>query len=408
MKILHTSDWHLGHRLLEQSQHEEQSLFLTWLLEYMDANQVDVLLVAGDIFDVGVPSAQAQKLYYDFLTALRTTACSEVIITGGNHDAPSTLNAPKALLNAFSVRVVGKATENVADEIFKIDKGNESILVAAIPFLRDQDIRRAIAAETAEEINNRYKTALISHFAEVAAYCESLKSTHTQVIAMGHLFALGGKTSESEQSIYVGNLGDIGADDFPATFDYVALGHLHRAQQVGGKVHIRYSGSPCVLSFSEVGQNKKVMLIDVSDTLTISEITLPEFRKIVQIEGSVEHCKTQLLLLDRETKEQSAADILIPWVEIILTNASEATTGFKEINQFATNLEPEVLKITVKETRNYNTIHSLMEQVQGLRAYTPEEVFRLKCEEMEVDLTEKPELLDAFHEIYQLSTYTQE
>jgi exonuclease SbcD len=398
MKILHTSDWHLGHRLLEQSQQEEQSLFLDWLLEYIGKNGIDILLVSGDIFDVGVPSAQAQKLYYDFLVRLHNTSCKEVIITGGNHDAPSTLNAPKELLNALSIRVVGKATENLEDEIFKISANGDDIIVAAIPYLRDQDIRRAIAAESAEEINNRYKTALINHFAEVAAFCEEMKTPETSVIAMGHLFAIGGKTSESEQSIYVGNLGDIGASDFPAVFDYVALGHLHRAQTVGGNEHIRYSGSPYMLSFSEVGQDKKVVEIETGESLKINEITVPAFRKILQIEGSVECCKVQLKQLNNEN------NALIPWVEVILSNEKEATTGYKEINDIAINIQPEVLKITVKDERKYDNLKSLVDNAQHIKTFTPLDVFKLKCEEMNVDLDESPEMLDAFNEILQLVT----
>jgi DNA repair protein SbcD/Mre11 len=398
MKILHTSDWHLGHRLLEQSQQEEQSLFLDWLLEYVGINGIDILLVSGDIFDVGVPSAQAQKLYYDFLVRLHNTSCKEVIITGGNHDAPSTLNAPKELLNAFSIRVVGKATDNLGDEILKLSANGDDIIVAAIPYLRDQDIRRAIASESAEEINNRYKTALINHFAEVAAYCEAMKTSNMPVIAMGHLFAIGGKTSESEQSIYVGNLGDIGASDFPAVFDYVALGHLHRAQMVGGKNQIRYSGSPYMLSFSEVGQDKNVVVIETGESLKIKEVIVPVFRKILQIEGSVESCKAKLEILNAENHT------LTPWVEVILSNEKEATTGYKEINDFAINIQPEVLKITVKDERKYDMLKSLVDNAQHIKTFTPLDVFKLKCEEMNVDLYEKPEMLDAFNEILQLVT----
>lgn len=398
MKILHTSDWHLGHRFLEQSQQEEQALFLDWLTDYITTNHVDILLVSGDIFDVGVPSAQAQKLYYDFLLRLYNSTCREVMITGGNHDAPSTLNAPKELLNALSVRVVGKATDNPADEVFRVSVDGEAVIMAAIPYLRDQDIRRAVAAESAEEMNNRYKTALIRHFEEVAASCESVKIDNEPVIAMGHLFAIGGKTSESEQSIYIGNLGDIGASDFPAGFDYVALGHLHRAQPVGNTTHIRYSGSPYILSFSEVNQGKKVVEIKTGESIQINEIPVPAFRKIVQIEGSVESCKTQLLTLDNDNNP------LTPWVEVILNNGNEATTGYKEINDFASKLQLEVLKITVKEERNYEKLKSLVDHAQHIKTFTPVDVFRLKCEEMRVDLGKNPEMLDAFNEILQIVT----
>jgi DNA repair protein SbcD/Mre11 len=396
MKILHTSDWHLGHRLLEQSQMEEQLMFLNWLLDYIAVNDVDVLLVSGDVFDVGVPSAQAQKLYYDFLIRLHTTSCREVIITGGNHDAPSTLNAPKELLNALSIRVVGKATENIEDEVFKISAKGVELIVAAIPYLRDQDIRRAVAAESADEINNRYKTALINHFTEVADYCKAIATTKIHVIAMGHLFAIGGKTSESEQSIYVGNLGDIGAKDFPEAFDYVALGHLHRAQTVGGNAHIRYSGSPYILSFSEVSHDKKVVEIEIDPALKITEITVPVFRKIVRIEGSVESCKAKLESLDQENNQ------LTPWVEVILNNENEASIGYKEINDFAKSIQPEVLKITVKDECKYDNLKSLVDNAQHIKSFSPLEVFKLKCEEMHVDLEEKPEILDAFNEILQI------
>jgi len=398
MKILHTSDWHLGHRLLEQSQQEEQALFLGWLIDYITSNGIDVLLVAGDVFDVGVPSAQAQKLYYDFLVQLHRTSCREVIITGGNHDAPSTLNAPKELLNALSIRVVGKASENIVDEIFCITIGTENLIVAAVPFLRDQDIRRAIASETGDEIINRYKSALVRHYADIGLACQHLAGRDTKIIAMGHLFALGGKTSESEQSIYVGNLGDIGAGDFPAVFDYVALGHLHRAQSIGGKEQIRYSGSPYILSFSEVGLEKKVVEIVTGEHILIKEIPVPAFRKILQIKGTVDDCKLQLETLDKDTQP------LTIWVEVILTAEKEAVLGYREIFDFAKNLTVEVLKVTVKDDRKFEHLKGLVDSAQNVKTFTPLEVFRLKCDELNVDLTENTDMLDAFNEILQLVT----
>lgn len=398
MKILHTSDWHLGHRMLEQSQQEEQALFLDWLIRYIDTNKVDVLLLSGDIFNVGVPSAQAQKLYYDFLVRLHNSSCHTAVITGGNHNAPSTLNAPKELLEAFDIKVVGKATENLANEVFTITADGEQLIVAAIPYLRDQDIRRAIASESAEEIINRYKTALVNHFANVAQHCKSIKETDSTVFAMGHLFAIGGKTSDSEQSIYVGNLGDVGASDFPELFDYVALGHLHQAQMVGGKNHIRYSGSPYILSFSEVGQDKKIVVIETGSPMRVNEIKVPAFRKTLKIEGTIESCKAQLKKLDAEN------DDLCPWVEVILTDEKEAIGGFKEINDFANDIRPQVLKITLKNERKFDMLKSLVDNAQHVKTFSPLDVFKLKCKELNVALDEKPEMLDAFNEILQVVT----
>jgi len=291
MKILHTADWHLGHRLHERSQQEEQALFLDWLKAYIKENEIDVLLLSGDVFDTGVPSSSSQKLYYDFLVSLRETSCSHIIITGGNHDSPGTINAPKELLNALSVKVVGKAEENIKKEVFKLTVDQEEIVVAAVPYLRDQDIRRALAGESFEELEERYRKALVNHYNEVAAHSEELKN-NCPVIAMGHLFAIGGAISESEQNIYVGNLGHIGAEDFPNCFDYVALGHLHRPQKVGGKEHIRYSGSPVILSFSEIKYNKKIIVLETEagEISTTTEVEIPRFREIVKVTGTVEEC----------------------------------------------------------------------------------------------------------------------
>ena len=397
MKIVHTSDWHLGHRLHEQSQFEEQQKFLMWLLQFIDNNGIDVLLISGDVFDTGVPSAQAQKQYYDFLVRLTRTNCQQVFITGGNHDAPTTINAPKELLEALHITVVGKAADNVEDEIFKIEVGGEQLIVAAVPYLRDQDIRRAIAAESAEEINNRYKTALVNHYNQIASHCEIMRTPQTPVIAMGHLFAIGGKTSDSEQTIYVGNLGDIGAEDFPAVFDYVALGHLHRAQKFGDKKHIRYSGSPYILSFSEVGFAKKIYVVEtklgkVDDVL---EVEVPNFRVIKRIGGSKEYCITELEMLSDVPHE------LTPWVEVVLDNEENSYSGFIDITQAAENLNLEVLKITLKNERKISSIENLIESAKNIKEFTPHDVFKLKCKEMNVDLNAEPEVLDAFNEILQ-------
>jgi len=402
MKILHTSDWHLGHRLYEQSQVEEQSAFLHWLKNMIDEEQIDVLLVAGDIFDTGVPSTQSQKLYYDFLVSLLKTNCKHIVITGGNHDAPGTINAPKALLNALSIKVVGKASENLADEIFELEVGDAKLIVAAVPYLRDQDIRRAVAGESFDEIGNRYKQALVNHYTDVASYCEKAKDDKSVVIAMGHLFAIGGSTSDSEQTIYIGNLGDIGANDFPEVFDYIALGHLHRPQMVSNKNHIRYSGSPYMLSFSETAYSKKVVVIETSESRisNIREKEVPRFRELKSISGRPEECIAQLNVIAKQSHT------LTPWIEVILDNDSDSTIGFTEINRAAEPLPLEVLKVSLRNERNIKGLEKLLENTRHVKELSPIEVFKLKCKEMEFDLEENPDLIDAFSEVLQIANET--
>lgn len=136
MKVLHTADLHLGHKFLEQSQQDEQSLFLDWLIEYIDKEEIDLLLISGDIFDTQNPSASTRSQYFNFLIALKQTTCKHVIITAGNHDAAATINAPKELLKALDIHVIGKAPsiENVQEEVFTLDINNEKIIIGAVPF----------------------------------------------------------------------------------------------------------------------------------------------------------------------------------------------------------------------------------------------------------------------------------
>jgi exonuclease SbcD len=399
MKILHTSDWHLGHRLHEQSQYEEQSQFLDWLEAYIKDESISVLLVSGDIFDSGVPSTQSQKMYYDFLIRLTQTPCKHVIITGGNHDAPGTINAPKELLSALSVYVIGKVTENVDDEVFPLSVGDEQVIIAAVPYLRDQDIRKAVAGESFNEIGDRYKMALIKHYTEVGIYCEDLKTENVPVIGMGHLFAIGGSTSESEQSIYIGNLGDIGAADFPEVFDYIALGHLHRPQKAGGTNHIRYSGSPTILSFSEIGYDKNVILIesDGNKPLTIENILVPKFREVLRVSGSVEDCISHLKKIDKTTYP------LKPWVEVVIDNTVNTKIESQEINGAAEDLDLEVLKISLKNEREAIGLEALIESSKQIKELQPIEVFKMKCKEQDFDLEKNVEIFDAFNEVLQIA-----
>lgn len=399
MKILHTSDWHLGHRLHEQSQYEEQLQFLNWLETYIKTEEISVLLVSGDVFDSGVPSSQSQKMYYDFLIKLTQSPCKHVVITGGNHDSPGTINAPKALLSALQVQVVGKVTENVDDEVFKLSVDHEQVIIAAVPYLRDQDIRRAVAGESFDDIGDRYKMALVNHYAEVATYCESLKTENVPVIGMGHLFAIGGSTSDSEQSIYVGNLGDIGAEDFPVIFDYIALGHLHRPQKVGGTNHIRYSGSPTILSFSEIGYDKNVILIesDGDKPLRIENILVPKFREVLWVNGSVEECVLQLKKMDKATYS------LKPWVEVVIDNNINTKIESQEINKAAEDLDLEVLKISLKNEREMAGLEALIESSKNIKELQPIEVFNMKCKEQDFNIDENIEIFDAFNEALQIA-----
>lgn len=395
MKILHTADWHLGHRLHEQSQVAEQTLFLSWIETYISTEKIDVLLISGDIFDTGSPSNQSLEMYYSFLVKLKSTNCKSIIITGGNHDSAGTLNAPKHILDALSIKVVGKATEQIEDEVFKIDIDGEKIVVAAVPYLRDGDIRRAVAGESFDELIDKYKTALINHYQSSAEQCKLVNTADAPVIAMGHLFATGGSVSDSEQNIYVGTLGHIGAEDFPEYFDYIALGHLHRPQIIGENDKVRYSGSPHILSFSEIGYDKNIIVLTVEDNKisAINDVVVPRFREFYKLVGTMAEC------IDTFSEVVSNEFQLTPWVEIVLNEAHTINTD--DLKKAAENYPFEILKTALKTERRQKGIEELLEETKSIKELLPAEVFKLKCKEIGFDLENRPEVEDAFNEILQ-------
>ncbi|WP_370424613.1 exonuclease SbcCD subunit D C-terminal domain-containing protein [Tenacibaculum dicentrarchi] len=395
MKILHTADWHLGHRLHEQSQLAEQTLFLNWIENYIIDEKIDLLLISGDVFDTGSPSNQSLAMYYNFLVKLQKTSCKNIIITGGNHDSPGTLNAPKELLNALSIKVVGKATENSADEVFEININNEKVIIGAVPYLRDGDIRRAVAGESFDDLTDKYKKALINHYQEIAIESEKINSSNAPVIAMGHLFATGGSVSDSEQNIYVGTLGHIGAEDFPTYFDYVALGHLHRPQIVGENDKIRYSGSPNILSFSELNYDKKIIVLEISvnKISNIDDVIVPNFREFYKLKGSMEDCIAKFPSIISNSYQ------LKPWIEIVLDQDNTIQTD--ELKIASESYDFEILKITLKNQRKIKGIEELLADATSIKELVPTEVFKLKCEEMDFDLDQNQQVWDAFNEVLQ-------
>jgi exonuclease SbcD len=272
LTILHTSDWHLGRRLYGRLRYEEFESFLHWLQDTISAQKVDILIVAGDIFDTMTPSNKAQALYYEFLGKVSRSCCQHVVIVAGNHDSPTFLDAPSNVLKFLNVHVIGTACDDLDDEVLVLgdDDNNPHCIIAAVPYLRDRDVRSSSAGESADSKDANVIAGICEHYDNVADIAKAkqadLIKTHQRyipIVATGHLFASGGKTTEDDgvRELYVGSLGKISADMFNDGFDYVALGHLHVPQRVGGRESIRYSGSPIAMGFGEAKQQKQVLLV---------------------------------------------------------------------------------------------------------------------------------------------------
>ena len=272
LTLLHTSDWHLGRRLYGKPRYDEFKQFLDWQLQTIREQQVDVLLIAGDVFDTTTPSNQAQNLYYNFLSQVCHTHCRHVIIVAGNHDSASFLDAPKQLLKAFNIHIIGSMTDNLADEVITLfdQTGKPELIVMAVPYLRDRDVRTVGSGERLDDKERKLAQGIQAHYqaiTEIALQQQAkLPATHhcrIPMVATGHLFTVGGQTAEGDgvRDLYVGSLGSIGAEIFHPHIDYVALGHLHIPQVVGGQARVRYSGSPIAMGFGECGQQKQVHLV---------------------------------------------------------------------------------------------------------------------------------------------------
>ena len=301
LTILHTSDWHLGRRLYGRMRYDEFEAFLNWLQDTISAQKVDILIVAGDIFDTMTPSNRAQALYYEFLGRVSRSCCEHIVIVAGNHDSPTFLDAPSNVLKFLNVHVIGTACEDLNDEVLVLDDadGAPHCIIAAVPYLRDRDVRSSAAGESADSKDVNVIKGIRAHYDKVASIAKTKQAKlveasqrHIPIIATGHLFAAGGTTTEDDgvRELYVGSLGKISADMFDEGFDYVALGHLHVPQRVGGRESIRYSGSPIAMGFGEAKQQKQVLLVQFGEVeRALSESTIIQLTNTVTtIEKSVE------------------------------------------------------------------------------------------------------------------------
>ena len=395
MKILHTADWHLGQKFIHSDREQEHILALEWLIEVIKKEKIELLIVAGDVFDIGSPPNYAQKLYYGFFKALLATGCEHCVVIGGNHDSPSMLNAPKELLDIFNITVVSAATDNLQDEIIEIKakNGDLKMVVAAVPFLRDRDLKAASMEETAFEKAEQIKLGIYKHYQNMAEICE--KYTKTPVIATGHLFAKGAQSSDKQDNIYVGNLENISAEQFSSVFDYVALGHIHRAQKLGERENVRYSGSLIPLSFSEVQDIKSVTVVDFEGKKIkkIEVLDIPVFRKLKLFRGTLEEVKEKLskhnvrLLLNKNK--------LRTWAEIQIESDTILPNLDSQLTDFVKDMYLDILKLRIVRSQEKQSKTVFIHQ--NLKDMSELDVFQKRLESVEE--SERVGLLESFREL---------
>lgn len=293
MKLIHTSDWHIGRALGNHKRYEEFDAFLNWLASLIEEEKIDALLVAEDVFDNSTPSNRAQELYYRFLCRVASSPKRHVVVTAGNHDSPSFLNAPRELLKFLNIHIVGYASGSPEDEVIVLSGPDHEpqLIVCAIPYLRDRDIRVAEAGESVADKERKIIEGIRAHYHMVYQAAEKKRAVLKKslpIVAMGHLFTAGGQTVEGDgvRELYIGTLLQVKTDVFPEYIDYLALGHLHIPQTVGGSNFIRYSGSPLPLGFGEAEQQKTVVLVEFSGNApNVAAIRVPVFQELKTLRG---------------------------------------------------------------------------------------------------------------------------
>lgn len=288
MRVLHTSDWHLGRSFGTQSLLEDQVRFLGWLCDVVAKHRVEIVVVAGDVFDRAVPPADAVAAWRDHLVALRRLG-ARVVAIAGNHDHVVRLSAYDGLTDDAGIWVRGGHER--AGEIVEIDGSDGSIAVVPVPFL-DPLLARTVAGDggTGEADADAAGAPRATHESVLRGALDRARAAvgGRRSIAIAHAWVQGGEQSESERMLSVGGAGQVDVSLFDG-FSYVALGHLHRPQVAGGRGTVRYSGSPLPYSFSE-NHEKQVLLVDLDAEGRVDTRPIPVEvgRAVATIEGTID------------------------------------------------------------------------------------------------------------------------
>jgi exonuclease SbcD len=376
MRLIHTSDWHLGATLGEASRAEDHRLFLQWLKDFIVADGIDALLVSGDIFDQSNPSAEAQRAYYSFLRELGETPLRQVIITGGNHDSPSRLDAPGELLGHLGIHVVGglEADPDTWGRCLcplRDARGQVEAVVAAAPFVHEWRLGFRALDGTAEERNTLLADRFRAFYQALADRAEALHPG-VPLLAMGHLACAGATLQDAPLETHlVGTLGALPASIFDPRFGYVALGHIHRNYTVaGGRAH--YCGSPVPLNAREGAAQRQVNRVWLEQGgLAWDRVPVPSFRKVLEFAGSPEEIQAALAGL--------AWDEPLPAMLSLELRVDSHQTGLEEaVRTQVAALDPRPTLVELRQVQLRSAAEGLPE-LPALDALAPREVFRLLC-----------------------------
>lgn len=389
LRILHTSDWHLGQHFIGKSREAEHRAFFHWLKTTITAQQIDVLLVAGDIFDTATPPSYARELYNQLIVDLAPTGV-QIVLLGGNHDSVAVLAESASLLACLRTQVVPGYSTAANAHLITLQRrsGEPAAVLAALPFLRPRDLSqrddfKSSAGVQASDKQRQLQQQIALVYQELydaAVARATALATQTgltqalPVIASGHLTTVGASSTESVREIYIGTLDAFPASAFPP-FAYIALGHIHQAQQVAGSECIRYCGAPLALSFDEAAQQKYCLLVSVNADATdvtpasvqVEPLPLPVWQPLLSLQTDL----ASLPALLQPALAKLAADQQL-WLELVLIGDSALLSDVQQqLEQQLQDLPVQLLRLR----RQRREAVSLQQSGLSLQELTPTEVF---------------------------------
>lgn len=389
MRILHTSDWHLGQNFYSKSRAAEHQAFLDWLLASAQEHDVDAIIVAGDIFDTGSPPSYARELYNRFVVQLQQTGC-RLVVLAGNHDSVATLNESRDILAFLKTTVVANAGH--APFILPQRDGSPGAIFCPVPFLRPRELVTSQAGHSSGEKQQLLLNAISDYYQQqYQQACDLRGDRALPIIASGHLTTVGASKSDAVRDIYIGTLDAFPANRFPPA-DYIALGHIHRAQVVGGCEHIRYSGSPIPLSFDETGKNKSVNLVAFTQgrLADVTPLIVPVTQPLAVLKGDFASISEQL------NQWQDSAPQPAVWLDIEITSDEYMHDIQRKIQAQTETLPVEVLLVRRSRAQRNRILAGA--QRETLSELQVEDVFARRLALETLEATQQQRLEQLFNE----------
>ena len=402
MKVLHTSDIHIGKNLHKHKIGFAHNHFFDYIIEIIKKDAIDLLLISGDIFDTSYVSISTQKVFYEFLERLSNIkTLKDTVIISGNHDLASMLDLATPFLKLKNIHII--TSTNIEKQIFSLKENNIPYCnIVAIPYLREKDIKPTLESNTILDIEKELETALINHFSKVEKYIEEKLDLTLPTISLMHLFATGSNNpttieGEKHRDIYVGKLKTINSNTFPKNIDYYALGHIHKPQIVNSKEKIVYCGSPITLNFGEKTTKQLTKLTFNNKTFEKQSIKLPKFLNLVQIKStSIDNIKEQLTKIDETITVDYKDDPI--YVEIIYNSSMIESSINEEIDEYIKELKNHFVVIMIKIESSITYKQTFNKKV-SLENLTPKQIFEMTFKESDEEILKDKELMLLFNQV---------